>query len=348
MSAADLRLLAASLRRSLIAGIRVCTVPVLLTLVASLTPSLVLAAPSEAAGGRWPQRTVTYRDRSDYPDAVRQAIAAWNAAGTQLRLRSARRGRRADITVRTESLPEPLGGWAYFPPGGEVRLDDGLSEVGDPILTSTAAEVAVHELGHAVGLPHSRRGCRVMAPVAMLADCDAPEGAVRCGPQRGDVRALARKYGWRRDGRERLADPFFGLCRAPVPEPDGDDPPDDPGTVPPTDPGVPEDDPAADPGTWEDDGMTCTTTTDADGSTTTTCTSESSSECVTDESGTTTCTSEASAATQPSQGIPGAMSERSATRSGPRGGLALRAYGPRPSSAPGVGRALAARRAADS
>ena len=141
---------------------------------------------------RWNTHRVSFCDLSGYAAAVSRAVAWWNGVPAHVRLvrRScgAARVRIHRYLRRTKSV----AGYAYYPPGGGVYLNAYWMGRSD---ATTQAEIAAHELGHALGLPHLR-GCALMNPTVDLGrTCGRPEGQYACGPQRPDAAVLVRLYG---------------------------------------------------------------------------------------------------------------------------------------------------------
>lgn len=157
---------------------------------------------------RWPGTRITYSDASRLPKTVREAVRLWNRATTSVRLVRAPAGRRGQIHI-TSANPcnQPC---AYYPPDGRVFLPTRGRNVDQPDNELTLS-LAVHELGHALGLPHVST-CSVMTPFVGFRECPPPPRfAYRCGPQRSDAQAIVRLYG----GRVRTD----GLCRLERPKP---------------------------------------------------------------------------------------------------------------------------------
>lgn len=178
---------------------------------------LALTIAGTASGGRadphpWPGGRVSYFDASGSRAAVDAAARRWNRSGARVFLVPAHLRRDADVVFvqdtgdlrrrcgeRCLALSSSIG----RPAGGHVTvwLDRGLA--GRP--TALNVWVAMHELGHVLGLRHREGTCSLMNAQAYDDDCAFPgqdAGTLPCGPATGDVAAAARVY-----GRERAAQP---------------------------------------------------------------------------------------------------------------------------------------------
>lgn len=170
--------------------------------------ALALVAPASApaataTGLRWPSSTVTYRDKSSERAAVATAVAWWNDAPSSFSFVRAARGARANVTVR--SIDRPRTSWdglARWRLSSRGRIASARLDLNEAYLSRDSpeyvAEVAAHELGHAIGLPHLSDRCSLMYPnssVATRCPSGAGPGRYFCGPQAADVRSLIARYG---------------------------------------------------------------------------------------------------------------------------------------------------------
>jgi hypothetical protein len=165
--------------------------------------------PVVAAGGPqpWPGGRVTYFDASGSEAAVDAAAARWNRSGARVRLVRAAGRERADVVfvsdgrelrascgARCLGLSSSIG----RPGGGRVTVNLNPELTGDP--TPLGVWVAMHELGHVLGLHHREGVCSLMNAHAYDDSCSfaagaAQRGSLPCGPASGDVAAAARLYG---------------------------------------------------------------------------------------------------------------------------------------------------------
>jgi hypothetical protein len=178
---------------------------------------LVLAAAwtvDSAARGRprtWANGVVKYYDATGMGRTVATAVARWNRSGADVRLRSVRSARAADVVLRVNDprLLRTCGGDCLGfssdigrPDGGrrgEVLLSGSLSDIPRPL----SVWVAAHELGHVLGLQHRHgRECSLMSAHAFDTRCPpsldgepATAEQLRCVPAPTDVQAAVKLYG---------------------------------------------------------------------------------------------------------------------------------------------------------
>jgi Matrixin len=173
--------------------------------------ALVLALSAwPAAGGNdpqpWPGGRLTYFDASGSNEAVAAAARRWNSSGAKVRLVPARTRASANVVfvaerarLRQRCGPRCLGLSSSIgrPASGRVTVTLDPQIAGRP--TALNVWVAMHELGHVLGLRHREGTCSLMNAQAYDDACafagSADEGPLPCGPASGDVAAAARLYG---------------------------------------------------------------------------------------------------------------------------------------------------------
>jgi hypothetical protein len=192
-----------------------------------------------------------------YADAIAAAARAWNASGVRIRFKEVAGPRRALLRIVDGGVGGPSGaaslGYvaprdlfsmtvAGIPISGDVACGDrvrvpgkGLrrvrcvygarmvlhrvtrAEVDDPGIRNFMAVTAAHELGHILGLRHSKNTCAVMSYQREEA-CPKPAGPwqVRCRlVEPDDLAGAIRRYG----GRAQPLAPEFCDSYPPVPAP---------------------------------------------------------------------------------------------------------------------------------
>jgi Matrixin len=165
--------------------------------------------PGLAAGGPepWPDGRVTYFDASGSGTAIAAAAARWNRSGARVRIVRVDDRRKADVVfvVDRQGLRSDCGESCLALASAIGRPSDGRATVrlhpdiaGAP--TRLGVWVAMHELGHILGLSHRDGRCSLMNAHAYDDSCSfvggiAVDGPVSCGPASDDVAAAARLYG---------------------------------------------------------------------------------------------------------------------------------------------------------
>ena len=139
---------------------------------------------------RWPDRTaspirvwIEPARQPGFADCVRDAFGEWVDVGLPLRFIFVDRARDAEITVRwTEHLERKTGNTVW-------RVDNhGWMRSGDVLLATHVGDgrrldaqslhaIALHEVGHLIGLAHSDDGRDVMAPLVRVAALSAADRA---------------------------------------------------------------------------------------------------------------------------------------------------------------------------
>jgi hypothetical protein len=183
---------------------------VVLALGLGAWPALPLA--SDVEPRTWPGGRLTYFDASGSHEAVTAAARRWNRSGARVQLLPAPDRASADVVfvadrrhLRARCGPRCLGLSSSIgrPARGRVTVMLDADITGRA--TALNVWVAMHELGHVLGLRHREGSCSVMNAQAYDDDCTF-SGTVRdslpCGPATADVAAAARLY-----GRDRPATP---------------------------------------------------------------------------------------------------------------------------------------------
>ena len=135
---------------------------------------------------RWPDRvdrplriwidssTALRGPQAPFPQTVREAFSQWVATGIPLRFAFVGHERDADIRVRwTDHLDHKTGsttwrtdraGWLI---GSEITLATHISD-GRELDARGMRAIALHEVGHALGLSHSSDAHDIMAPLVRV------------------------------------------------------------------------------------------------------------------------------------------------------------------------------------
>ena len=133
-----------------------------------------------------------------YPSSVRDAFEEWGTAGIPVRFTFVRDSASADVRVRfVSSFAQPISGrtiWSrdaeWWLVGGDIELAL-LHPRGDAVSPSQLHAIALHEIGHLLGLDHVDDPAHIMAPrvrARALSDADlatvrllysVPAGSVR-------------------------------------------------------------------------------------------------------------------------------------------------------------------------
>jgi len=117
---------------------------------------------------RWPTNNITYSidplnlkglTPAQTEKTVHKAFMIWESTGA-ITLEYVTYGH---IHVRAKDLEGTLGGFGYPPPDGRIQLDSS-----DRIWTeSLLLRIALHEIGHALGLDHILNRNSVMWPIIL-------------------------------------------------------------------------------------------------------------------------------------------------------------------------------------
>jgi Matrixin len=162
-------------------------------------PVLAAAGPQP-----WPGGKLTYYDTSGSRKMVDAAAARWNVSGADVRIVPARDRRSADVVFLADgkALAERCGYRCLGLSSSIGRPADGrVTVLLNPSITGTPTPigvwVAMHELGHVLGLSHREGTCSLMNAHAYDDSCSfaSDSGPLPCGPASRDVDAVARLYG---------------------------------------------------------------------------------------------------------------------------------------------------------
>lgn len=188
---------------------------------------LLLALPASASayvigGHRWPGHRITYfnADRS-LAKPVALAVRAWNTSGVHVRfVRTSRR--RAQVILKSgdaSRIPVVYSSSVY-----DYGYCAGIADVGwwpgrrhagvtldrDCAGLLVSAEVVTHELGHILGLEHSKAGCALMTSTPYWSCRRQPRmSQYRCKfIESDDLRGAIRLYGGRAHKRPTFCDVY--------------------------------------------------------------------------------------------------------------------------------------------
>jgi hypothetical protein len=145
-----------------------------------------LLADRDSTFERWPDRverplrvwvdssSAIAGPQAGFPAAVREAFTQWSATGIPIRFAYVTHQRDADIRVRwTDHLERKTGsttwrtdhfGWLT---GSEITLATHISS-GQELDARGMRAIALHEVGHALGLSHSTDAHDIMAPLVRV------------------------------------------------------------------------------------------------------------------------------------------------------------------------------------
>jgi predicted Zn-dependent protease len=120
-------------------------------------------------------------EHATFPAAVRDAFAEWASTGIPVHFVYVTRPEQADIRVRwTDHLSKKTGsttwktdhsGWMTV---SEITLATHISN-GAPLDDRGMRAIALHEVGHALGLSHSTDAHDIMAPLVRVDDLSEPD-----------------------------------------------------------------------------------------------------------------------------------------------------------------------------
>lgn len=115
---------------------------------------------------RWPDARVLVHDETG-DKAVAAAVGAWDATGVvhvETTTAPCTTG-EACVTVSVRALTPNLGGWSTWTLDGDRPLSCTVwlnTTPARPLTDAEWVDVALHEMGHCLGLPHTTEGPSVM------------------------------------------------------------------------------------------------------------------------------------------------------------------------------------------
>lgn len=109
-----------------------------------------------------------------FPEAVAQAFNTWVDAGIPLRFEYVRNANQAEVRVHwTDRLRDKTGSTTWRTTGAgwiqasDVTLATHMSS-GQPLDRANVRQIALHEIGHVIGLSHSYDSHDIMSPVVRV------------------------------------------------------------------------------------------------------------------------------------------------------------------------------------